>query len=188
MTKLSAAETRFVPEDGIHDSGQGKDDSPEVDVEHPVVLQSDASHIPCDPPVQTSVVSWETRMYPEIFYSMVDDRPQRRRLPDPRSLLYRTPLVDALQRSARPDDAGVLEIRGLRKMCTPQSGSEVFCPFGSVSPPRGISLVPGLIDLLQTAPRSVLLVIPVDFADSLPGTVQRGHQRMCLRPHDGGPI
>ena len=179
-----------MQEDGIHDSGQGKDDSPEVDVEHPVVRRSDASHIPCDAPVQISVVSWETRMYPEIFYSMVDGRPQRRRLPDPRPLLYRTPLVDALRKSARPDDAGVLEIRGLRNLCTPQSGSEVFCPFESGSPPRGISLVPGPIDLSQTAPRlrSVLVVIPVDFADSQPGTVQRGRQRRRLRPRDGGAI
>ena len=61
-------------------------------------------------------------MYPELFYFMMDSRPQRRRLPDLRPLLYRTPFVDALRKSVRPDDAGVLEIRGLRNPCTPQSG------------------------------------------------------------------
>ena len=70
-------------------------------------------------------------MHPEIFYSMVDGRPQRR---CPRHLqlpMYRTPLVDALRRSVQPDDVGVLETRGLRNQCTPQSGSEVSFLFGS---------------------------------------------------------
>ena len=70
-------------------------------------------------------------MYPEIFYSMVDGRPQRRRHLDPRPLLYRNHLVDALRRSVQPDDAGVSGTRGLKNQCTPQSGSEVFFLFGS---------------------------------------------------------
>ena len=35
-------------------------------------------------------------MHPEIFYSMVGGRPQRRRFLDPRLLLYRNQLVDVL--------------------------------------------------------------------------------------------
>ena len=70
-------------------------------------------------------------MYPEIFYSMVDGRPQRRRRLDPRPPLYRNQLVDALRRSVQPDDAGVSETQGLRNPCTPQSGSEVSFLFGS---------------------------------------------------------
>ena len=127
-------------------------------------------------------------MYQEIFYSMVDVRPQRRRPPDPRPPRYMNPLVDALRRSALPDDVGVSEIRDLRNTCTLQSGSEVFFLFGSGSLPRDISSVPGPIDLSQTALRSVLVIILVDFADSPPGTVQRGRLRMRLRPRDGGAI
>ena len=44
-------------------------------------------------------------MNPEIFYSMVDGRPQQRRRLDPRPPLYRNQLVDALRRSVQPDDA-----------------------------------------------------------------------------------
>ena len=70
-------------------------------------------------------------MHPEIFYSMVDDRPQRRRHLDPRPLLYRNQLVDGLRRSVQPDGAGVSETRDLINPCTPQSGSEVSFLFGS---------------------------------------------------------
>ena len=70
-------------------------------------------------------------MYPEIFYSMVDGRPQRRRHLDPRPLLYRNQIVDALRRSVRPDDAGVSGTRDFKNQCTPQSGSKVSFLFGS---------------------------------------------------------
>ena len=43
----------------------------------------------------------------ELFYSMLDGHPPRRRHPDPRPLLYKNPPVDALRRSVPPDDVGV---------------------------------------------------------------------------------
>ena len=67
-------------------------------------------------------------MYPGIFDSMVDGRPQRRRRLDPRP---RNQPVDVLRRSVPPDGAGVSETQGLRNPCTPQSGSEISFLFGS---------------------------------------------------------
>ena len=70
-------------------------------------------------------------MYPELFYSKVGGHPQQRRHLDPRPLLYRNQIVDALRRSVRPDDVGVSGTRDLKNQCTPQSESEVSFLLGS---------------------------------------------------------
>ena len=69
-------------------------------------------------------------MYPGLFYSMLDGRPPQRRHLDPRPLLYRNQIADALRRSVPPDGAGVSGTRDWRNQCIPQSGSEVSFLFG----------------------------------------------------------
>ena len=108
---------RSVPVDEIHDAGPGRADFPEVDAEHPAGWRLGASRNPYDVPVRTSVVSYELWVCPELFYSMLDGHPPRRRHPDPRPLLYKNPPVDALRRSVPPDDVGVSGTRDWRSQC-----------------------------------------------------------------------
>ena len=76
VTKFSTTETldpRVIPAGTCLQaknlgSDQGMNGSPEAGVGHPAVWRSDASRIPFDVPVQTSVVGWVTWLGPVISY------------------------------------------------------------------------------------------------------------------------